>query len=102
MNDRFASVAPDVAQLFFQQLWKAYQQEKFAPNKVFNPETYLMATYVDAGIRVLEHKYLKGVSKLIQTAGANAAFVGTDVDDPLCPEPDQHRKYLVDLYGWEF
>ena len=104
MNDRFASVSPDIARAYFNRPYDIFVKgEELKEHIVNNPETFLLYAYLTAGIHVFGHQMLKGITRMYKKPDTGeAAFYADDLRREWCPKGPSlnHTDHLVSLYGW--
>ena len=81
MNDRFAIVSPNIAQIYYQSPYQK-QIDGSALTSVRNSETYFKYIYSSSGIKVVSTKLLRGVRKLYINAKGESKFYE---EEPICP-----------------
>jgi len=68
MNDRFAAVSPNVARTYFQRPYEIFTSgENLKDHIVNNPESFLLYSFVTAGIQVFAHRRFKGVMRFFRS-----------------------------------
>ncbi|CAB9497318.1 Glycosyl transferase [Seminavis robusta] len=101
LNDRFATVSPDVARIYFTRPYNIFSsQEDMVDNYVNNPESFLLYSYLTAGINVYGIKALKGIVRMYKKDG-QAAVYSDDLKREWCPPPSNHTIALLQNYGWD-
>lgn len=102
LNDRFASVSPDVARLYFKRPYTIFSaQEDMADNYVNNPETFLLYSYLTAGINVFGIRGLKGIVRMFKKDG-QASIYSDDLKREWCPTQSNHSLDLLRNFAWNF
>ena len=105
MNDRFAAVSPDAAYTYFQRPYEIFVKgENLRDHIVNNPESFLLYSFLTAGIRVYAHRQFQGVMRFFKDpATKQARIYGDDLAREHClQEPMNHTDHLISLHGWNF
>lgn len=106
MNDRFAAVSPDVAHTYFRRPYEIFAtNEELKDNIVNNPESFLLYSYLTAGIDVFAHRQFKGVMRFFTDPAAKKEKIyGDDLARDWCLLKGKmnHTDHLISLYGWNF
>jgi hypothetical protein len=102
MNDRFASVSPDVAHTYFNRPYELFSKgEDLKDHVVYNPETFLLYSYMTAGMNVYANKQLTGITRMYKNQETgDAAYYEDDLREVWCTKPNNHTDHLVGLCGW--
>jgi glycosyltransferase involved in cell wall biosynthesis len=102
MNDRFASVSPDAARLYFKLPYTLFSaQEDMSAKYVRNPETFLLFSYLTAGINVYGMKSLRWMVRMYKKDG-QASISPDDLEQQVCPEYSKSTQALLQNFAWNF